>query len=358
MSKLKLAVIFGGTNTEHEVSLVSAQGVIQALDPNKYDVIPIKITKDNTWVKVGEISGSFNAVIPQHIVSAEKSIDSIDDILEDHQIDVVFPLLHGPYGEDGTVQGLLELMRLPYIGCGVTGSAVCMDKVIQKNIAQSYDIPVAPYFWLTSDNWQSQKNEIIENIENKFANKYPLFVKPANQGSSVGITMAHSQEELISGIDLASTRDLKIIIEQGIENVREIECGLLGNTSNPKTSVLGEILPDQEFYSYESKYLSGGSKSVIPADIDNTLSKKIQEAAKLAFQVSDCFGLARIDFLLNEKTNEYYLNEINTMPGFTPISMYPKLWEASGVSYSDLLNQLVELALARHQAKTSLNFSR
>lgn len=358
MSKLKIGVIFGGTNTEHEVSLVSAQAVIRNLNSAKYEIVPIKITKENVWLKAKELKPSYTPALGEKIVSAETAIDSIDDLLEEHSLDVVFPVLHGPYGEDGTIQGLLELMHLPYVGCGVTGSAICMDKIIQKNVCQSYNIPVVPFFWLTLDEWSHDRSKMIKNITNKFKNKYPLFVKPANQGSSVGITKAHDEKELEAGLSIALERDIKVIIEQGVENVREIECSLLGNSSFPQASVLGEIIPDQEFYSYESKYLSGGSKSVIPADLSSELTTAIQQTAKLAFQATDCYGLARIDFLLNSKTNEFYLNEINTMPGFTPISMYPKLWEATGVSYPELLDQLIDLAIKRYNQKSKLNFSK
>jgi len=358
MNKLKIAVIFGGTNTEHEVSLVSAQAVISNLSSAKYEVIPIKITKENVWIKTEELKPSYTPTLGEKIVSAEAAIDSIDDLLEEHPIDVVFPVLHGPYGEDGTIQGLLELMRIPYVVCGVAGSAVCMDKIIQKNVCQSYNIPVAPFFWLTLAEWSHDRPKMIQNITNIFKNKYPLFVKPANQGSSVGITKAHDVRELESGLDFAFERDIKVIIEQGVDNVREIECSILGDTSLPQVSVLGEIIPDQEFYSYESKYLSGGSKSIIPASLSSKLTTAIQQTAKIAFQATDCYGLARIDFLLNSKTNEFYLNEINTMPGFTPISMYPKLWEATGVSYPELLDQLIDLAVKRYNQKSKLNFSR
>lgn len=357
MSKLKVAVLFGGTNTEHEVSLVSAQAVIQNLDTTKYEIIPIKITKENVWLRAKELKPSYTPSIGEKIVSAETAIDSIDDLLEEHSIDVVFPVLHGPYGEDGTIQGLLELMRLPYVGCGVTGSAVCMDKILQKNVCQSYNIPVVPYTWFTKEEWNHDRSKMTDII-NKFNNQYPLFVKPANQGSSVGITKAHNETELEAGIQLALERDLKVIIEQGVEDVREIECGLLGSSSYAKASVLGEIIPDQEFYSYESKYLTGGSQAIIPAQLSPELAQSIQQTAKRAFLVTDCYGLARIDFLLNSRTNEFYLNEINTMPGFTPISMYPKLWEASGIGYSVLLDQLIELAIKRYNQKSTLNFSK
>lgn len=359
MSKLKVAVIFGGTNTEHEVSLVSAKGIIDNLDNSKYEILPIKITKENKWISPKEISASYQAVIPDKIISAEDSIDSIDDVMEDNKIDVVIPVLHGPYGEDGTIQGMLELMRLPYVGCGVTASAVCMDKVIQKNIVESYGIKVPPYFWFTKGEWQQDLNLVMERLFHKLGtNPYPLFIKPVNQGSSIGVTKAHNEHELQTGIELALSRDLKIIIEKSVENVRELECAILGTNEKPEASVVGEIIPGNEFYDYDAKYLGDNSQAIIPAKLDETITDKIRSTAKESFRVLDCYGLARVDFLVDSKTSEYYLNELNTFPGFTPISMYPKLWEASGVSYSDLLDRLIDLALVRQREKSALNFSR
>jgi D-alanine-D-alanine ligase len=247
MSKLKIAVIFGGTNTEHEVSLVSARAIIDNLDKSKYEIIPIKITKENTWISPKELSSSYQPVIPNEIVPANKSLETITSVVESKQIDVVFPILHGPYGEDGTIQGMLELMRLPYVGCGVTASALCMDKVLQKNICEAYHIPVTPYFWFTRGEWDKKREETLSNLSAKLGDYYPLFVKPVNQGSSVGITKAHNKKELIAGIELALTRDIKIIVEKGVENVREIECAILGTNDNPEASVLGEISQEMNF---------------------------------------------------------------------------------------------------------------
>lgn len=359
MSKLRVAVIFGGTNTEHEVSLVSAKGILDNLDKSKYEIIPIKITKENKWISLKELSASYQAVIPDKIISAEDSIDSIDEILENSQIDVVIPVLHGPYGEDGTIQGMLELMRLPYVGCGVTASAVCMDKVIQKNIVESYGIKVPPYFWFTKGEWQGDANLVVERLFHKLGtNSYPLFIKPVNQGSSIGVTKAHNEQELRKGIELGLTRDLKIIVEKGIANVRELECGILGDSANPQVSVVGEIIPGNEFYDYEAKYLDDNSQAIIPAKLDQSISQEIRSTAKEAFKVLDCYGLSRVDFLLDSKSGVCYLNELNTFPGFTQISMYPKLWEATGITYSNLLDQLIDLAMRRHSNKASLNFSR
>lgn len=325
------------------------------LDKAKYELIPIKITKENTWISSQDLASSYQPVIPEQIVSSETAINSVGQIIKSQGIDVVFPVLHGPYGEDGTVQGMLELMRLPYVGCGVLASAVCMDKVVQKQLCQAAGIPIPKYVWLTQREWEVKDFDILNYIQKL---RYPLFVKPANQGSSVGITKAHNQTELLSGIKLALTRDLKVIIEQGIPHTREIECGLLGPNHAPATSVLGEIIPGREFYDYRAKYLDDNSLAVIPAKLPKKLSLSIQATAKLAFQVLACFGLARADFLLNGETGEYYLSELNTMPGFTAISMYPKLWEASGLSYPQLLDRLISLALTRQAERSSLNLSR
>lgn len=355
MSKIRVAVIFGGTNTEHEVSLVSAQAVINNLDKDKYEILPIKITKENTWVVPQVIEASYIPEIGTGIVSADKALDTIEDVVEDHAIDVVFPVLHGPYGEDGTIQGMLDLMRLPYVGCGVAASAVCMDKVLQKNICESYHLPVTPYFWFTKGEWEQDQTSILNKL-NKLT--YPLFIKPANQGSSIGISKAHDEKELIRGIKTALTRDLKILVEQAVTNAREIECAVLGSTDKPEASVLGEIIPGNEFYDYDAKYLNDNSQAIIPADLDSSLSSQIRTNAVQAFRVLGCFGLARVDFLINKDTNELYLNELNTMPGFTPISMYPKLWQASGLSYTDLLSRLIDLALDRHIDRKSLNLNK
>lgn len=357
MKKIRVAVVFGGTNTEHEVSLVSAKAVIDNLDRSAYDILPIHITKENTWVVRQEIQASYTPEIGSGIVSADKSLDTVEGILEDNPVDVVFPVLHGPYGEDGTIQGMFDLMRMPYVGCGVAASALCMDKVLQKNVCESYGIRVVPYIWFTGREWAQDESGILARISHKL-HGYPLFVKPANQGSSVGVTKAHNEKELIEGIRLAATRDLKILVESAVPHAREIECAVLGRNDAPETSVLGEIIPGNEFYDYNAKYIDETSTAVIPADLPQDVAGAIRGTSSHAFRVLDCWGLARVDFLVNRKTNEYFLNELNTMPGFTPISMYPKLWEASGVSYRDVISKLIDLAVVRHEEKSSLNLSR
>ncbi|MFH2019353.1 MAG: D-alanine--D-alanine ligase family protein [bacterium] len=336
--KQTIAVISGGTNSEHEVSLSSTKAILANLDKKKYKILPLQITKENKW-----IDEKGRGVNPFDLPKLS---------------DVVFPVLHGPYGEDGTIQGLLKLLHLPYVGCGVTASALCMDKVLQKNVCQSYHLPVVPFFWFTKGEWDENRASVLSNLSRKLpTSSFPLFVKPANQGSSVGITKVKNKKELVSGIQLAFTRDTKVLVEQGVKNVREIECSVLGPNHAPESSVLGEIIPGNKFYDYNAKYLDNNSEAIIPAKLPAKLAGEIRATASLAFQVLDCFGLARVDFLLNSKTKKFYLNELNTMPGFTPISMYPKLWETSGLPFPKLLDKLINLALIRHQEKLSLSLN-
>jgi D-alanine-D-alanine ligase len=328
MKRINVVVIFGGTNTEHEVSIVSARSVLSHLNPDKYLLYPILITKDNLWINQ-------NTKMTIHIES----------FLTANSIDVVFPVLHGPMGEDGTIQGLLEMMNFPYVGCGVLASAICMDKAVQKQLCQSQSLPVVPYVVITKDN-----KPTISHL------KYPLFVKPACQGSSVGVSKVKTRNEFISAVEQAFKYDTKVIVEQGIDNPREIECAVLGTTEKPESSVLGEIISSNEFYDYDAKYIDGQSQAIIPSKLSAKLAESIQDAAKKAFSVCNCYGLARVDFLL-DRGGEYYLSELNTLPGFTSISMYPKLWSATGINYEKLLEKLIDLALTRHQEKSKLQFS-
>jgi len=359
-AKIRIGIIFGGRSVEHEVSLVSAASVINALDKEKYDVVPIGIAPTGKWLSSSDAlrfltekksleNESENILVPdprkQSLVVLGESASS------GKMLDVIFPLIHGTYGEDGSLQGLLELADIPYIGAGVLGSAVGMDKVIQKELLQQAGIPVSPGFWFIYELYKTQQNKIIKEIERKL--KYPLFIKPANSGSSIGISKASTRKELLASIEEAVQFDRKILVEQGMKNAREIECSVLGN-DDPAASVLGEIVPSNEFYDYNAKYVDGKTTEIIPAALPKLLAKKIQTSALNAFRVLDCSGMARIDFLVDRKTNRFVLNEINTLPGFTSISMYPKLWEASGLSYSALLDKLVQLALSRHQAKKKL----
>jgi len=269
-------------------------------------------------------------------------------------LDVLFPVLHGAFGEDGTMQGLFELANLPYVGAGVLGSSVGMDKIVSKQLFEQAGIPVAPYVWFLNKELKAKRENIIREVETKL--KYPCFVKPANSGSSVGISKAHNQKELIRAIRLAMEYDRKILIEKGIENAREIEVSVLGN-DEPIVSVPGEIVSSNEFYDYDAKYVDGKSEAIIPARLPKSVIRKIQELAVRGYKTIDCAGMARVDFLVEKHSNRIYLNEINTIPGFTSISMYPKLWEASGISYTKLLDKLIDLALERHRQKSALKTS-
>jgi len=358
--RIRIGIIFGGRSVEHEVSLVSAASVINALDKEKYEIVPIGIAPTGKWLSSGETlrllkeKKSFDNE-PEHVLVPDPRKQSLVVLDEsggaDRPLDVIFPLIHGTYGEDGSLQGLLELADIPYIGAGVLGSAVGMDKVIQKELLQRAHIPVSPAVWFVYEIYKAQNKKIIAEIERKL--KYPLFIKPANSGSSIGINKTGSRRELLASIEQAAQFDRKILVEQGVKNAREIECSVLGN-DDPAVSVLGEVVPSNEFYDYDAKYVDGKTTEIIPAKLPKALTKKIQTYALDAFRVLDCAGMARVDFLLNRKTNRIILNEINTLPGFTSISMYPKLWQASGLSYSALLDKLVQLAIERHSVKQKL----
>jgi D-alanine-D-alanine ligase len=358
--RIRVGVIFGGRSVEHEVSLVSAASVINALDKEKYEVVPIGIASTGQWLSSSETLRLLKekqsiALEQEQLLTPDPRKQSLVAINDGGSVgkalDVIFPLVHGRFGEDGTLQGLLELADLPYVGPGVLGSAVGMDKVIQKELLIRAKIPTAPSVWCTHEEYETGQNKIIADIERKL--KYPLFVKPSNSGSSIGINKAHNRKELIAFIKVAAQYDRKILVEQGIINAREIECGVLGN-DQPVASLPGEIVPSNEFYDYDAKYVDGKSNVIVPAKLPHIVMKKIQQYALRAFRVMDCAGMARVDFLIAKKSNRIFLNEINTIPGFTSISMYPKLWQASGLSYSLLLDKLIQLALERHKAKTKL----
>ncbi len=351
MSKIKIGVIFGGMSTEHDVSIVSGTSVIQNLDREKYDVYPIYISKDGDWFKyvkpIDKIEILHIAEEPQELVYIRNPLDYLK------QIDVIFPVLHGLFGEDGTIQGLLELIKVPYIGCRVLGSCNSMDKVYTKVILDKAKIQQVKYVYIRKhkdsyifvdeefNETLLSLNEVSEIISKQIG--FPAFVKPSNSGSSVGIKKVSNIDELKKAIEFASLYDVKILIEQGIE-VRELECAVLGN-EDAKASCIGEILPAEEFYSYDAKYKNDNSRVVIPANISKEEENKIKHLAVKAFKALDAKGLSRVDFFIDKKTGEIYLNEINTMPGFTQISMYPKLWEKSGIRYNDLLDKLINLAM-------------
>jgi D-alanine-D-alanine ligase len=331
MPKLKVGVLYGGRSGEHEVSLMSAQSVIEALDKEKYEVIPIKIDKDGRWQD--------QIIVP--------------DPTRSSGLDVVFPVLHGPYGEDGTVQGLLELANLPYVGAGVASSAVSMDKAFMRSLFLQAGLPLLPWEVVFNYQWRSEPEAVTRLLEESLG--YPMFVKPANLGSSVGVSKVKSRKDLAPAMELALSFDRKAVVEQGLEGVREIECSVLGH-SHPQASIPGEIVPANEFYDYEAKYQSEDSELIIPAPLSEEQTKTVQEYACRAFKAVDCSGMGRVDFLIDQQGN-IFLNEINTIPGYTQISMYPKLWEQTGLLYSELLDRLIELALEKHRERQALRTS-
>ncbi len=335
----KICVIFGGMSTENEVSVISANSILENLDREKYEVFPIYIDKDGTWYEYEE----------KNVIHKYK-IENIIEYLEN--MDIVFPVLHGLYGEDGTIQGLFELLKKPYVGCGVLASSIGMDKVYTKVIFEKAGLKQVKYEYIRKykDNWIYVDNkfneeilnldEVTEKIIKKL--KFPMFIKPSNSGSSVGIRKAKNKNELKLAINYASRYDRKIIIEEGIEG-REVECAVLGN-EDVKASEVGEIISAEEFYSYDAKYNNTYSKTIVPAEIPVKLSNKIKKQAIKAFKAIDGKGLSRVDFFIEKDTDEIYINEINTLPGFTSISMYPKLFEASGIGYKELLDKLIKLS--------------
>jgi D-alanine-D-alanine ligase len=344
--KLRVGVIFGGRSGEHEVSLRSAQSVMAALDRAKYEVVPVGITRSGRWLRGDAmqalISGDETAVQPAPILpyAADNAAS----------YDVIIPVLHGPYGEDGTVQGLLQLAGIPYVGAGVAGSAVGMDKALFKSVMQAHDIPILPWRLLLAAQWRANREQIVAELEAQL--RYPMFTKPANLGSSVGISKCRDRAELIAGLDEAARFDRRLVVEQGIDG-RELEIAVLGN-DNPQASVVGEVRPRRDFYDYVAKYVSDDSELIIPAELSPETADAARALALRAYQAIDCAGLGRVDLLMDKADGRLYLNEINTMPGFTSISMYPKLWEASGLSYPALLDKLIELALERYETIANL----
>jgi D-alanine-D-alanine ligase len=404
--KLRVGILFGGRSGEHEVSLLSAASVLGAIDRDKFDVTPIGITKEGRWLAAADARGLLNgdagavgrrlrAGDPEATLGARLLSEGIPTLMVPEPasqgqtgkaIDVVFPVLHGTFGEDGTIQGLFELAGIAYVGSGVLGSAAGMDKDVMKRLFAEAGLPIVKHVTLLRADWEKAPRKAISVVEK--ALKYPVFVKPANLGSSVGISKAHDRSELGPALTLAAKYDRKLIVEQGVggkppqrrgpiagdpgktkrgskvgrgggaARAREFEVAVLGN-DDPKASVVGEIIPGKEFYDYEAKYLSEGSVPVIPAKITRSESRRIREMAVAAFKACDLSGLARVDFLMEpEGKKRIYLNEVNTMPGFTQISMYPKLWEATGLSYKDLITQLIELALERNAEKARTVYSR
>ena len=353
--RLRVGVIFGGQSVEHEVSLLSARSIFQNLSGQRYETVPIGITRRGRWVtstdgaallREGlESAGAQNCFLPP-----DPSVGGLVILGPGGMtvpLDVIFPIVHGGRGEDGTLQGLLEMAGLPYVGAGVLASSVGMDKDLMKRVFRDAGLPVVRSRTLLRRDWESARHEILDSLPPDLG--FPCFIKPANTGSSVGITKAKTARDLEAGLNLAFRYDRKAVVEVGVD-AREIECSVLGNDS-PQASVAGEIVPCNEFYDYEAKYLTEGSELLIPAPLPPATAEEVRRLAVGAFKALDGSGMARVDFFLDRRTGALYLNEVNTLPGFTPISMYPKLWEASGVPYADLLDRLIDLALERHREK-------
>src|SRR5579864_5588020 len=397
MNKLRIGILFGGRSGEHEVSLLSADSVLKAIDKDKYEVVPIGITKEGRWLtpahaerllrggsqteasgrhlRAGDPEATPGAAVlakgesvivppvPQShgLVPFESESAATTGPAGDHSIavDVIFPVLHGTFGEDGTIQGLLELADIPYVGAGVLGSAAGMDKDVMKKLFAAEGLPIVKHVTILRARWEERRKEVDREIERRL--KYPVFVKPANLGSSVGISKARNRKELDLAIETAAGYDRKVVIEQGVggkkHKARELEVSVLGN-DEPVASLPGEVVPGKEFYDYAAKYLEEGSQLIIPAKLTKAQTRQVQEMAVGAFRAVDCAGLARVDFLMDPQSKKIYVNEINTMPGFTAISMYPKLWAASGVSYPELIHRLIQLALERHEDKQRNKYSR
>ena len=358
--RLRVGVIFGGRSGEHEVSLASAASVIRALDPEKYEAVPIGIGKDGRWF-IGTPAQKMLPDVLRHghriMLSADPSVGALLPMEEraagSQRVDVIFPVLHGTFGEDGTVQGLLDLAGLPYVGSGVIGSAVGMDKDMAKRLFLQAGLPTGDFLAVLRSEWEKNRERILKAVAKKF--RFPLFVKPATLGSSVGMTKVHKREELPAALDLAAEFAQKILVERNIRG-REIEVSVLGN-DQPEASVPGEIIPHREFYDYTAKYLEEGTRLDIPAKLTKTQVQRFQEYAVRAFRCLECRGMARVDFFLEKPSGRIYLNEINTIPGFTSISMYPKLWEASGIPYRELIDRLIQLAVAEHREKQRTKYT-
>jgi D-alanine-D-alanine ligase len=384
VKRLRVGVLYGGRSGEHEVSLASAAAVFANLDKKRYEAVPIRIEKDGRWCLADRAPTAMSAaeVIEQArldaarplrsgrevhmiarpseetVLSIDRSAGRSDDIgqatVTGLNLDVIFPVLHGPYGEDGTIQGLLELANVPYVGAGVLASSVGMDKAIMKLVFAAHGLPVGPYRVVLRHEWESARDETQQNLEAALG--YPMFVKPANLGSSVGISKAKHRSDLAAAMDLAGSFDRKIVVEAAVPEAREIECAVLGN-DHPEASVPGEVIPSREFYDYEAKYIDDNSEVIIPASLEPAVADRVRELSVAAFRAIDGAGMARVDFLLDGGSGQLFLNEVNTIPGFTTISMYSKLWAATGVGYDTLLDRLIGLARERHAEKQQLRTS-
>ena len=376
---MRVGIIFGGRSGEHEVSLVTATSIIEALDKHKYEIIPIGITKQGEWMAGEHIlsalknhhrgrAAQLSADTGNHHLLVQESPAGF---LPAQKLDVVFPALHGPFGEDGSLQGLLEMMDIPYVGAGLLGSAMAMDKVVQKHICRQQGIPTIDFLWFRDVDWRENgESEPFPALPDQLANRtqeeiigalmdslgLPLFVKPPNLGSSLGISKAHDRRELYNAIEEALQYDRKVLVEKAVPLPRELELSILGN-EHPRVSVAGEIFPGNEFYDYDAKYVDGTSDLQIPARLTPGQLLALQETAIRAYVATECEGMARADFLMEKETGRFYLSELNTIPGFTRISMYPKMWEASGLPYSALLDELIQLAMQRQERRRKLRTS-
>jgi D-alanine-D-alanine ligase len=398
-AKIRVGILFGGRSGEHEVSLLSAASVLNAIDKTKYEVVPIGITKEGRWLtaenaerllkgsaappapaptnlRAGDpeatpgaalLAAGESVVVPPEPARRDAGLTPFQTDAANLRrasdrainVDVIFPVLHGTFGEDGTIQGLLELADIAYVGAGVLGSSAGMDKDVMKSLFRAASLPIVKHVTILRHQFEATPKKVYKLVESKL--RYPVFVKPANLGSSVGISKAHDRKELGPAIAEAAKFDRKIVIEEGVggkkNKAREIECAVLGN-DNPQASIAGEIIPIKEFYDYDAKYLVEGSEPVIPAKITKSEMKTVQKLAIAAFQAVDCTGLARVDFLMDPKSRKIFVNEINTMPGFTAISMYPKMWAATGLAYPDLIDRLIQLGIERHEDKKRNQYSR
>ena len=357
MKKLRVGIIFGGRSGEHEVSIASAASIFQHLDRTRYVAIPIRIEKSGRWLLGGSPQDALSAaaVLETGVTGALQPVEPSAVVSGD--LDVVFPVLHGPYGEDGTVQGLLELANVPYVGAGVLGSAVGMDKALMKTLFAASGFPIVPHLTVLRQEWLAHRPSIGDRAANTL--RFPMFVKPANLGSSVGISKVTSEGDFADAMELAFQFDRKVVVEAAVPHAREIECAVIGN-DEPEASVPGEVIVTHRdgFYSYDAKYVDpDGATWKIPADIPQETANRVRSLSVEAFRTLELAGMARVDFFLDGKAGALYLNEVNTIPGFTTISMYPKMWEASGVSYAALLDRLIALALARHADKQKLRTS-
>ena len=370
MKKMRIGILFGGRSGEHEVSIMSARSILKAIDREKYEVVMIGITKQGRWIcgddsmRILETGPEAVGSAPAAVLLADPDFNSIFRVSERAggrefslsrvvELDVLFPVLHGTYGEDGTMQGFFELADIAYVGSGVLGSAVAMDKGIFKSVMRAAHLPVLPAVIFNRSEYQLDPEAIIQHVLQEMT--FPLFVKPVNLGSSVGVTKASDSNALRSGLDEAARWDRRLLVEQGIE-AREIEVSVLGNDV-PNPSVAGEIVPGREFYDYEAKYMNDDSEFLIPAPIPDAQLERVRRLAVAAFKAADCAGMARVDFLLDKSSNELWLNELNTIPGFTNISMFPKLWKASGLEYTEIIDRLIELALERKEQRDCVEHS-